>query len=254
MKKSTKHQFALYARQLDIHDNIVSITDSDLVQRAGKILRLNIGDDLTLFDGKQAVDVTLTVIDKKSIRGTIVRSLTVTPLKPAIQCIVPLLKRDALEEVVYAAAELGANAVQLVTTERTQRIWGGQKEFDRLQSIMIAACEQSKQFAVPHLQSPISLKQAADEIKGSAIFFDVCGHPAYGVVSSLRDYEEDTLYMIIGPEADLSPAEKEFISEKVTVFCALTPTVLRAKQAFVVGLGILRSMVILCSCGVLNCD
>ncbi len=256
MKKTTKHQFALYARQLEIQDNIVNITDKELVQRMSNVLRLQTGDTVTLFDGQQAVDIVLVSFDKKSIRGTIVSSVTVTPLKPEIQCIVPLLKRDALEEVIYAAGELGANSVQLVTTEKTQRTWGQEKELDRLQNIMIAACEQSKQFAIPRLSSPISLKQAVDKIKGRAIFFDVCGLSAYEVVSSLRtrDNEEEALCMIIGPEADLTTDEKEFIREKVTVFCALTPTVLRAKQAFVVGLGILRSMLTLCSCGVLNCD
>jgi RsmE family RNA methyltransferase len=47
---------------------------------------------------------------------------------------------------------------------------------------------------------------------------------------------------MVGPEGDLTHAEKEFLKEKNVVFCRLTPTVIRSKDALMIGLGVLRSL------------
>ncbi len=49
---------------------------------------------------------------------------------------------------------------------------------------------------------------------------------------------------VIGPEGDLTKEEKAYLKEQGFLFCALTPTVLRAQQAVALGLGILRSYLI----------
>ena len=49
------------------------------------------------------------------------------------------------------------------------------------------------------------------------------------------------LYGCVGPEGDLTQEEKDYLKQQGFVFCRLTPTVLRARQAVALGLGILRS-------------
>lgn len=243
MKKTTKHQFALYCKDLSKKNNNVVINDLELVQRVSKILRLDVGDTVTLFDGKQAVDVSITALDKKQLTANIIFSEAVQAILPVIHCIVPVLKRDALEEVIYAAAELGATSLQLVFSEKVQRAWAGQKEFERLQNILIAACEQSKQFAVPQLYAPIAFDEVIEKLTGKVIFFDADGQLAYEIVTALHKEKPAEIIMIIGPEADLSENEKDLLRKKTVIFCKLTPTVLRARQAFAVGLGMMRSMI-----------
>lgn len=242
MNTSTKHQFALYYKQLPHTVSIITISDPALVLRIGKVLRLQRGDIFILFDGKQVVDVIIENIDKKQCIVNVQNAWQVTPLKPEIHCIVPLLKREALEEVMYAAVELGANTIQLVATEKIHRAWAGQKEFERLQAIMIAACEQSKQFAIPALHSPIEFNVMSQKLSGNVVFFDAHGESAYDVITQLRKEKLSQVTMLMGPEADLTDQEKDILRKKGVMFCKLTPTVLRARQAFAVGLGMLRSM------------
>lgn len=241
MNKSIKHQFALYSAQLP-QNKTVTITDPELVQRIGKVLRLESGEIVTLFDGKQSADISIDQVTKKEVKGTVLSTHAITQLTPIIECIVPVLKREALEEVIYAAVELGANVIRLVVTEKVQRTWAGQKEFERLHGIMIAACEQSKQFMMPALSEPVDFVESMNILSAKTLFFDVNGRPAYDIITELRKENPAQVTMIIGPEADLTEEEKELLHKKKVIFCKLTPTVLRARQAFAVGLGMLRSM------------
>ncbi len=240
---STKHEFALYVPQLPaIVDHLITLTDFAVVHRALKVLRLRIGTSIVLFDGEQALHVTIKVLNKKQLIGTVQKVETVSPLTPKITCFIPVLKRSALEEVIYSAVELGANVIQLVSTQKVHRKWGAQKELDRLKIIMIAACEQAKQFNIPTLYAPVPFKTVCDQFDDTVVFFDPDGQVAHQVISSLKKQNLTELSLLIGPEADLADDEKKLLREQSVIFCALTPTVLRAKQAFVVGLGMFRSI------------
>ncbi|MGE0009334.1 MAG: 16S rRNA (uracil(1498)-N(3))-methyltransferase [Candidatus Babeliales bacterium] len=244
MSTSAKHEFAFYYKQLIKDQKQIVLTDAALLQRINKVLRLNVGETFTLFDGVFVIEVVITILDKKHCVVTVQNVEIVRQLLPEVNCIVPVLKRDALEEVLYAAIELGANSVQLMFTEKVHRAWAGTKEFERLHAIMIAACEQSKQFAMPRLHAPITFDEVIKQLSGDVIFFDADGKSAYEVISELKKKKNSkAITLIIGPEADLSINEKDVLRKKGVVFCKLTPTVLRAKQAFVVGLGMIRSMI-----------
>lgn len=245
MNKSTKHQFALYCTQLpkDYAGTII-VTDPLIVQRLFKVLRLSAGDAVTLFDGKRVFHVTIDALDKKQLTATVNDSTMSKPITPTLNCFVPVLKRDALEEVIYAAVEMGASRIQLVFTQKIHRAWAGRKEFERLHGIMIAACEQAKQFCVPELCEPIEFTQMLSRLSGTSIFFDAQGQPAFDVVKHLREQKSPEVSLLMGPEADLDEQEKQALRNKNVLFCALTPTVLRARQAFAVGLGIFRSMLL----------
>ena len=54
----------------------------------------------------------------------------------------------------------------------------------------------------------------------------------------------EPIYGSVGPEGDLTLEEKAYLKQLGFVFCALTPTVLRAQQAVALGLGVLRSYLI----------
>ncbi len=59
----------------------------------------------------------------------------------------------------------------------------------------------------------------------TCIFFDVDGQSAQKWLLAL---EGDSLVACAGPEGDLTTDEKLFLKERGFLFCALTPTVLRA--------------------------
>ena len=246
----SKHQFALYVPTLaadlkgaDVGASVV-LHDGHLVRRISSVLRLQPGDTITLFDQSVHMICVLLSVNKKNLKVTLQVKKNNAQLMPSITLLLPLLKKDALEAAIYSAVELGVNEIRLVQTEKAQRSWGGAKEFKRLQRIMIAAAEQSKHFSFPELQVPEKLIPLLEDTKkiSAKIFFDPTGAPMLDVVQSLKEKKIEHMLLMVGPEGDLSAEEKASLKNSAFTFCALTPTILRARQAVAVGLGALRSM------------
>ena len=165
-------------------------------------------------------------------------------MQPTVIFFLPLLKRDALEAALYSLVELGASEIRLMRTQKTQRVWGGAKEFDRLRTIMIAAAEQSKQYITPTLHEPQLFDEIVKELDGtSCLFFDPQGADLFPVLQKFRKNMPQTISLMIGPEADVTSDEKQLLQEHGATFCRLTPTILRAQQAVAVSLGIIRSLI-----------
>lgn len=237
------HQFALYTQELPTG----AITDPALVHRIQQVLRLAVGETVTLFTRHEHTELRITSMGKKEIGCTTISRAPNTILKPAITVLLPLLKREALESALYSCAEMGATEVQLLITEKTPAHTG--KDLERFERIMIAAAEQSKQFAMPILNKPVKLATVHGEPVESIrcalnhnIFFDPTGTPLFEVLQTLHTQQPDHITLMIGPAGDLTQQEKDILIKHNFTFCALTPTVLRAEQALAVGLGVFRSI------------
>ncbi len=250
-RKQDSHEFSLYFPELSNvlaskkADQRFSIDDAKLHHRMMRVLRFEQGDQFILFDRTMFVRFQLESYDtKRTVHIQLLEKNFTKPLKPAIVFFLPLLKRDALEQVLYSLVELGATEVHLMMTEKVQRSWGGQKEFDRLQTIMIAAAEQSKQYCIPELYIPKPFAECVVYIKPDhSFFFDPHGADIFPILESYRTDTPPSINLMVGPEGDLTKLEKQILKEHGVPFYCLTPTILRAQQAVAVSVGIFRSIV-----------
>lgn len=240
-----KHEFALYVPDLSAlkTKETIILTDTALITRMTSVLRLTQGETCILFDAQVHIRCTVLKISKKEIVIQVVEKKPNQTVEPHITCLLPLLKRDDLETALYSSVEMGATSVHLVLTEKVQRSWGDAKEFDRLRRIMIAAAEQSKNFALPILHAPQELSAVIETIEASAakLFFDIDGKALVPMMQQLAQQKPQQIIMMVGPEGDLTMQEKKLLTQKGFVSCQLTPTVLRAASAYSLALGILRS-------------
>src|SRR3989338_2097096 len=124
--KDNKHQFALFYKELGLWKNkhAVQICDALLIHRIVTVLRLKPGDTLELFDTQQHTLGTLDSLGKKACIFTVHKWQENVPLRPEITFLLPLLKRDALDDALYFSCALGANKIQLMNTEKG-RVWAG---------------------------------------------------------------------------------------------------------------------------------
>ena len=254
MKKHTAdtHEFSLYWSSISDWNSAVqegesfTVEDADLCHRVVRVLRFVSGNTFILFDTNVHVRVQLIASRaKRSIELKLLEKKENVCLQPAITFFLPILKRDALEQAIYSLVELGATDIQLMSTEKVQRKWGGQKELDRLHIIMIAAAEQSKQYRIPTLHEPKLFAECAREMDDTerSFFFDPTGKELLPIIQSLHTEKPTNLSLMIGPEGDLTAQEKELLKERGVQFLRLTPTILRAQQAVVVAMGIFRSLI-----------
>lgn len=228
-----------------VHGSLV-ISDEKLVHRMMHVLRLNVEDRCVLFDRNIQVSVEITAFTgKKQISLTIYSIQETHVFKPTITFLLPLLKRDDYESALYGLTEVGVNTIQLVFTQKTAHRWSGNRDSERAERIVISAAEQSKNFAYPDVKDPISLK-AALEKWGKAdmkIFFDPEGKKLFDIMHEMHQSKAKDILLLVGPEGDLHLEEKKMIQDNDFLFCALTPTVMRAVQAAALGAGFIRSLV-----------
>jgi len=250
MKQQTnKHLFALYYPSLSINCSTITagktftLGDRQLVHRISRVLRLRVGKELILFDRQQHAQLKIETLSPKEAQLQLATITPNIPLKPTITIGLPLLKRRDLEEAIYATTEVGVNAIQLLETTKSDHLGTKDIKLERLERIVISAAEQAKQFALPTIHKPVPL---ADWLTNSrfeaAVFFDPKGESLNTVADGLRSQKPKDISLLVGPEGDLTPDEKEQLHQHQFVFCALTPTVLQAHRAIALSCGAMRAL------------
>lgn len=243
-----KHEFALFVKGLNsqlqphfVGDRLI-ITDNDAVLRITSVLRMSVGDSLVVFDETVQLLTRIVSLGKKHSVELLIQKITNhTPLKPYITAMVPVLKRDETDEMVYGLVEVGVNSIQLIKTDRVQRAWGGEKEMARLQRVLISAAEQSKHFSLPLLHEPCALVQAMQQIKTPLLVGDPAGKSCYHVLSTMQNSVDAHYTLLVGPEGDFSVKEKQLLDDHGAQFVRLTPTILRASHAAIIFSALIRT-------------
>lgn len=247
-----KHEFAIHVSFLSllVKDSKVgdeiTLSDDNLFHRIIHVLRIKVGQSCILFDKNTYIVAILNNYKGKKCLDFEIQLLElVKPLDPTIIFLLPLLKRDDYETVLYSLTELGVNFIQPVFTQKTAHQWT-KKDDERANRILIAAAEQSKNFSYPDIKDPISLELALKRYEKASlkIFFEPHGSKFFEVTQSLHQSGQKDIVLLIGPEGDLSAEEKLIVKNNNFIFCALTPTVIRSVQAAALGAGFIRSLLI----------
>lgn len=238
-----RHEFALFIAESFDAGATVTIKDPESLRRITSVLRLREGECLHLFNREESLQGVVTVFGKRSIEIAVQQRHELKPLEPSLTILLPLLKKNDLEEALSRLCALGVTKIQFVETEKVQHVWRFDHEKDRFERVMIAAAEQSKQLVLPTLLAPVTLAVACADLDTQLpkIFFDPDGQPLLTVMQQTVKSGGASV-LLVGPEGDLTDAEKEFIKSRGFVFCALTPTILRACDAIVLGAGVVRSL------------
>lgn len=246
---SNKHTFAFYLGELAqlltstaVGDEFV-IKDKLLASRMLVVIRVAINDHVILFDEHVSAQLVLTLCDarKNYIVGKLQSIEPHVPYKNNIVLYQCLTQKTAFEEIVYTATQMGVARIIPVISAKVQRKWGGEHERERLRKVMIAAAEQSKSFQFPWLEEPKKITDLQTETQG--IFFSIDGSP---LLQFMRLLSEKTNYelcnVLIGAEGGLTDQEESTLKGVGWKSYQLTPTILRAVDAAVLGLGSIRSI------------
>jgi len=248
-----KHLFALFTPYLFADVDASScgrpcvITDTDLWHRLSYVLRMPVGQEFIAFNGTKQLQLTLSRIHKKNAIECLINGVQFTaPLQPTIHVYQGVLKRDAMDAVAYFAAQMGATSLTPLITTKSQRSWGADKESERIKKVMVAACEQAKQFAIPTIQKAFSINEACAQLpeKSLSLYCEPEGMPFYQALSTVVNVKPETIALFIGPEGGFTQEEEKLLRDQAVQCYALTPTILRSQEAVAVSLGAIRSVIL----------
>lgn len=244
-----KHIFALFYPNLSdkekflLENTHIVITSDDLISRITHVLRLSQGDQCILFDYEYEYFCTIDKVSKKNIICSIISIKKHIATGTEVTVLLPLLKKNDFDSSLYALGAVGVKNIQLVTTEKTQRIWHNDKDIKRCQSILIAAAEQSKYFSMPTVHSPQPLLKILDNyalLSDLKILCDPAGDSINNFINNRSSIKE--VIMLVGPEGGLTENEREQAFKSGFISLCLTPSILKAEHAIIIMSGFLRSI------------
>lgn len=224
--------FHRFIGKFDFVGHHVKIFDEDLIEQIRKVLRLRIGDKITLCDGElNEALVEIEEMNKEKLSGKILEAWK-NQNEPAKDVVLycSILKRDNFELVVQKATEIGVKEIAPIICERTVKT--GLRN-NRLKKIIKEAAEQSGRGVVPKLDEAVSFEEALEAAQENDLnlFFDVNGNR--------RDWENrgdaGSVGIFIGPEGGWTEEEIKIAKNARFQIVSLGRLTLRSETAAIVG-------------------
>ena len=133
-----------------------------------------------------------------------------------------------MEIILQKATELGIKKIIPIISERTEV---KEINFERANKIVIEATEQSNQLEPPQISEILNLKDFLNINRNKIFFADI--NSDYSLEK--KDFKEgETVTVLVGPEGDFSPTERELIlNGSTTVAFSLSKNILRTDTAVI---------------------
>lgn len=216
----------------NINDGRAYISGDD-AKHISRVLRMNIGDEITLCDGKgkdytAKIDSISEYIELEILSE--IDNVAEPSLKLNLYQAIP--KLDKMDLIVQKSVELGINRITPVLTERCISRPNKQsmnRKIERYNKIALAAAKQSGRGIIPIVMPMISYQDAVKEItRGTGILFYECGGARLGNFIS-----ESTLSasILIGSEGGFSQKEVDLAKESGIAVATLGERILRCETA-----------------------
>jgi 16S rRNA (uracil1498-N3)-methyltransferase len=213
-----------------IQSNLSSHLPKEQTHYVKDVMRLKIGDKLSIFNTLGEWNAIIESYEKKEVKIKIMEKVRDKDNEKNIWLAFSPIKQSPLNFVIQKGTELGVQRFIPILSERTvvRKI-----NIERVKKIIVEASEQSNRISVPEINKPESLKNFLSQFpkNGSLIFCDI-----YSNKNNLKNILEkninDPICILIGPEGDFSENERKMIIDlNQTYSISLAKNILKAETA-----------------------
>lgn len=208
----------------------------DTSKHVVQVLRMKVGEELQLTDGKGSL-LTAAISDdhKKKCTVRVVSAKYEARSTKQVSIAISLLKNASrFEWFLEKATEIGVTEIVALLCDRTVK---QHFRFDRMNNILIAAMLQSQQVWLPVLKEPTSFNQ---EISSNLYHTKLIAHCEDEQKHSIKEFGvQSSVQILIGPEGDFSSHEISSAIEAGYLPVTLGQTRLRTETAGVVAASLL---------------
>ncbi|MBB1322951.1 16S rRNA (uracil(1498)-N(3))-methyltransferase [Shewanella vesiculosa] len=209
--------------------------DEDGVAHIGRVLRMGMGDHISLFNG-DGNDYLAEIIEtsKKSITVTLLsceKNHSESPLNLHLGQVIS--RGDRMEFTVQKSVELGVTTITPLFSDRCGVKLSGErleKKLQQWQKIVVSACEQSGRSIVPIVRPAMTLAQWCAE-PTEALKLNLHPRASHGINGLQLDGQHQRVRLLIGPEGGLSDEEIAMTETQHFTDILLGPRVLRTETA-----------------------
>jgi 16S rRNA (uracil1498-N3)-methyltransferase len=227
----------LFVRQALSGGAIVEL-DAAQANYLGSVMRLGVGSELFVFDGKSGEWLaSIAEGGKKRMTFVVERQTREPEVIPDVWLAFAPVKRAQTDWLVEKATELGAARLIPVMTHRTvaERV-----KLERLEAITVEATEQCGRTRLPEIVEPVTLKKLlADRHSDRRLYFadESGGEPAAGA------FKSGPALLLTGPEGGFTDEERALVRPAPNATAiSLGPRILRAETAALAALAVYMSV------------
>lgn len=230
----------------------IKLSDNAAIH-ATKVMRLNVGDTLKLFDGDGFDYICeLLSVKKSEVIAKVEASESVNNESPLyITLLQGISSGDRMDYTIQKAVELGVAAIQPLSTERSMvklTAERAEKRLEHWQNVVIAACEQSGRAKVPKVANPVNLTtwlraniyagSGDEDFRHARILLNPIGAKQLSVLPK----STQNIQLLIGAEGGLSQAEIELAINHGFQSVVLGPRILRTETAALTAIAALQTV------------
>ncbi len=214
------------------------VLDEDTSKHIVQVLRMKVGEQLNLTDGKGNL-LTCSIVEdhKKHCLVKVEETRHKVQGTRKVSVVISLLKNtNRFEWFLEKATEIGVNEIIPLICERTEK---EKFRYERMLGICISAMLQSQQCWLPLLQEPKEFEEIVEHSSTEQKFIAHCDDGTKSQLSN-QPINQSTL-ILIGPEGDFTPKEIERALQHHFVSVSLGETRLRTETAGVVAVALLAN-------------
>ena len=222
-------------------NSIVENTTKSLSKEHGhyvaNVMRLKLGSHINFFNKDGEWESEITFIKKDNVEVKFIRKTKQANNPSKIELVICLVKKTPMETILQKSTELGISKIIPIVSERTEV---KELNYERARKIVIEATEQSNQLNPPEISEVKKLKDFLKNIDGSTklLFADV---NSQNILKSDNIKKRKALSVLIGPEGDFSPAERESILKVPNVESfTISKNILRSDTAVITAISLVN--------------
>ena len=213
-----------------IEENCIKLLSKEHTHYVMNVMRLKRGSNINFFNSKGEWKSEIIFSDKDRVEIKILEKVKQPMTSSNIELAICLVKKSPMEIILQKASELGVRKIMPIISERTEI---KELNYQRANKIVIEATEQSNQFIPPIISEVTKLKDFLQNFDGSSklLFADVNSRE---ILKAKNIMQKKLISVLIGPEGDFSPFERELIlaNPNVTSF-TLSRNILRSDTAVI---------------------
>ena len=213
-----------------IVENSTNLLSKEHAHYVVNVMRLKRGSIINCFNIEGEWESEIVFLEKERVEVKFLKKVKEPQKKNKIELAICLVKKNPMELILQKATELGVSKIIPIISERTEV---KELNYDRAKKIVIEATEQSNQMIPPEILEAVKLKDFLKKLDQTTqlLFGDVNSKDNLSI-EKFKNF--NSLNILIGPEGDFSPSEREFIlSFPQVVPFSISKNILRSDTAVI---------------------
>ena len=220
-----------------IVENSTNLLSKEHIHYLTHVMRLKRGSNVNLFnkDGEWLSEIVF--LDRDRVEVKFLNKTKESSKSTNVELAICLVKKTSMEIILQKATELGIAKIIPIISERTEV---KDLNIERARKIVVEATEQSNQLNVPDIQEPQKLKDFINSLDSNTSLFFADINTEKKIDNKIIE-KSKKISLLIGPEGDFSPNEREMILAKDNAISfSISRNILRTETAVISALSLIN--------------